>query len=294
VGRRSRIVGPAVVGDSVEIAEDCFLGSSVVMGGARLAKGTRVWRSILGPRVRLSRGECVSQSWVSPEGLGARAFGEPARAFAEVVVPSKEALRGCNWRLFSVLKRSLDILGSLAGLAATLPLYPFIAAAIKLETPGPVFFMHRRQTLGGKEFGCLKFRSMVQNAHALQSELPNEVDGPQFHIEKDPRLTRVGQFLRRTNLDEIPQLLNVLVGHMSLVGPRPSPDGENQYCPAWREARLSVRAGLTGMWQVERGPRTAGDFQQWVHLDTKYVREVSLRTDLRLLWKTIRQFLRLP
>jgi lipopolysaccharide/colanic/teichoic acid biosynthesis glycosyltransferase len=113
------------------------------------------------------------------------------------------------------------------------------------------------------------------------------VDGPQFHVENDQRLTRVGKFLRKTNLDEVPQFWNVLWGHMSLVGPRPSPDDENQLCPAWREARLSVRPGLTGMWQLRRTDRATGDFHQWIQYDTQYVREVSLRTDLKLLWETM-------
>jgi lipopolysaccharide/colanic/teichoic acid biosynthesis glycosyltransferase len=157
---------------------------------------------------------------------------------------------------------------------------------VKLTSPGPVFFAHRRQGLNGKEFDCLKFRSMRHGADALQAKLRarNEVDGPQFKIAHDPRLTPIGYFLRETNLDELPQLFNVLLGHMSLVGPRPSPDDENQLCPAWRRTRLSVKPGVTGLWQVLRSrqyPET--DFQQWIYYDVAYARHRSFRLDLRIL-----------
>jgi len=176
------------------------------------------------------------------------------------------------------------------GLAITLPLYPFLALAIKLDSKGPVFYIHRRQTLGGKIFPCIKFRTMCVDADKLRqaAAVQNEVDGPQFHVRNDPRLTRVGRFLRRTNLDEAPQFWNVLLGHMSLVGPRPSPDDENTLCPAWRRGRLSVRPGITGLWQVSRRrDPDAGDFHEWIHYDLEYVREQSLRLDVEILIRTI-------
>ena len=213
------------------------------------------------------------------------AGGEPGE-FASVVVPSRRHIRRLG--TYHVAKRLMDICGALIGLALTVPLYPLIALAIKVNSRGPVFFVHRRQTLGGREFGCLKFRTMVQHAERLQAEIRNEVDGPQFHVKHDPRVTTVGRTLRRTNLDEIPQFWNVLLGHMSLVGPRPSPDSENQLCPAWREMRLSVRPGLTGMWQVHRShERAMCDFDEWIQYDLHYVRTCSLRTDLKLLWQTV-------
>ena len=146
---------------------------------------------------------------------------------------------------------------SLAGIVGTLWLYPFIMLAIWIEDGRPFFFGHTRETLGGREFSCWKFRSMRKDAEKIKEQLkkPNQADGPQFYIENDPRLTRVGRFLRKYNLDEFPQFWNVLVGDMSVVGPRPSPHHENQFCPAWREARLSVRPGITGLWQVKRTRR---------------------------------------
>ena len=293
VSTGSRIVGPTALGESVEVGKGCFVGSSVVLRGARLPRESHVWCSVVGSRAKLEVGQHLSLAWAHQGGVTAYTPEEQEGGFESVVVPSRSALRKWNWRLSSALKRMVDIAGALVGLAVTVPFYPVIALAIKIESHGPVFFAHRRQTRGGKEFGCLKFRSMVDKAHALQSELKNEVDGPQFHIEKDPRLTRVGNFLRKTNLDEVPQFWNVLLGHMSLVGPRPSPDSENQCCPAWREARLSVRAGLTGLWQVERGARSTGDFQEWIHWDTKYANEASLRMDLKVIWKTLLRALRL-
>ena len=191
-------------------------------------------------------------------------------------------------------KRLFDIVFSLGALALTLPLYPFIALAILVEDGWPIFFAHRRETLRGREFPCLKFRSMRRDAEQIKAKLEaeNKSDGPQFFLEKDPRSTRVGSFLRSTQLDEIPQFLNVLVGHMSIVGPRPSPRRENQFCPAWREARLSVRPGITGLWQVRRTRAKGLDFQEWIRFDIEYVERMSWRLDLEIIWKTFRIVLR--
>jgi lipopolysaccharide/colanic/teichoic acid biosynthesis glycosyltransferase len=130
---------------------------------------------------------------------------------------------------------------------------------------------------------------MMPDADVTSEELRaiNEVDGPQFKVEHDPRTTLVGEFLRETNIDEIPQFLNVLAGQMSIVGPRPSPDEENQMCPAWREARLSVRPGITGLWQVSRSEDRSNDFQEWIHYDVEYVRELSFGRDMVIMGKTV-------
>ena len=188
-----------------------------------------------------------------------------------------------------VLKRTFDIAFSIFALLITLPIYPFIMMAIWLEDGRPFFFSHRRESMGGKPFGCLKFRSMRKNAEEIKRQLKgkNMADGPQFYIENDPRLTRVGKVLRKYNLDEIPQFFNVLVGHMSVVGPRPSPYSENQYCPPWREARLSVRPGITGLWQVRRTRRAGSDFQEWIKYDIEYVETRTWWLDMVIIWKTI-------
>lgn len=187
------------------------------------------------------------------------------------------------------VKRAIDIVLSAGALAATLPLYPIIAAAIYLEDPGPIFFVHTRETKGGREFGCIKFRSMRVNSEQMKQQLQaqNKADGPQFYIPNDPRVTRVGALLRKLQLDEIPQFINVLRGDMSMVGPRPSPYKENQFCPPWREARLSVKPGITGLWQVKRTRATGSDFQEWIKYDIEYVERQSLWLDFWIMWKTI-------
>jgi lipopolysaccharide/colanic/teichoic acid biosynthesis glycosyltransferase len=130
---------------------------------------------------------------------------------------------------------------------------------------------------------------MYTGAHLAQRGLIalDQTDGPHFKVDRDPRVTRVGRFLRATNLDEIPQLLNVLLGQMSLVGPRPSPFRENQICIPWREARLSVRPGVTGFWQVCRHDRSAGDFHQWIEYDLLYVQYLSFWLDVKILVATV-------
>ncbi|MHC4811364.1 MAG: sugar transferase, partial [Planctomycetota bacterium] len=184
--------------------------------------------------------------------------------------------------------RLFNILVSGAVLTAVLPLFPLIMLAIRLEDGRPFFFGHVRQTRGGRNFTCWKFRTMCRDAERMKAMLEREnvCDGPQFHIADDPRLLKVGRLLRRFHLDELPQLWNVLRGDMNLVGPRPSPDEENQFCPAWREARLSVKPGLTGLWQIRRTRAPMADFQEWIRWDMEYVERRSWRLDLWIMWRT--------
>ncbi len=187
-------------------------------------------------------------------------------------------------------KRAFDVVFSVGALVATLPVSAVVALAILLEDGRPIFYAHRRETVGGREFPCFKFRSMRKEAEAAKARLAatNQADGPQFFIEDDPRVTRVGRLIRKWKIDELPQFVNVLAGHMSVVGPRPSPYSENQYCPAWREARLSVRPGITGLWQTSRTRRKGLDFQEWIRFDLAYVEHASWLLDLRILWRTVR------
>jgi lipopolysaccharide/colanic/teichoic acid biosynthesis glycosyltransferase len=177
----------------------------------------------------------------------------------------------------------------LFGLLFTLPFYPLIALAIAIEDGFPIFFGHQRETLGGKHFKCWKFRSMRRDAEKLKAELQikNLSDGPQFYIPDDPRNTAVGAFLRDLQLDELPQFWNVLMGDMSVVGPRPSPFRENQYCPPWREARLSVKPGITGLWQISRTREVGADFQEWIKYDIQYVERQSFWLDMWIIWRTV-------
>ena len=192
--------------------------------------------------------------------------------------------------IHAAAKRIIDVVFASAALLALSPLLIAVAILIKLGSPGPVLFVHRREQKGGREFPCLKFRTMVADAHRQQRALykQNEVDGPQFNVPNDPRVTPLGWWLRGTNIDELPQLINVLLGHMSLVGPRPSPFRENQICVPWRQARLSVRPGITGLWQLCRSPdRSAGDFHQWIFYDMAYVRHFSTWLDIKILLATV-------
>ncbi len=188
-------------------------------------------------------------------------------------------------------KRLFDIVFSLFVLACTVPFYPLIMLAIFLEDGWPPFFGHTRQTRLGKPFKCLKFRTMCRDADRIKQEIleDNEVDGPQFFVKDDPRVLRVGAILRRFQIDEFPQFINVLRGQMSIVGPRPSPDNENQYCPTWREMRLGVRPGLTGLWQVKRTREPETDFQEWIRYDLEYVQHQSWRMDIWIILQTIKR-----
>lgn len=223
--------------------------------------------------------------------------------------PTANALRAGRWRTHAARKldttpafgaapmreprgrRVFDICFAGAALLVTAPIMAMIAAAIVLDDGRPVLFAHRRQTLGGEEFNCYKFRTMRRDAEALKEQLgqQNICDGPQFYIRNDPRETRVGHWLRRFHLDELPQFWNVLRGHMSVIGPRPSPEAENRYCPSWRRARLSVKSGVTGLWQVRRTRAEHADFQEWIRYDTEYVQRRSMWLDLWIMLRTVQQ-----
>ncbi|MCH8269671.1 MAG: sugar transferase [Planctomycetes bacterium] len=209
-----------------------------------------------------------------------------------VVTPRWRLAPRLRWgRTRRVSKRLFDIVFSSVVLLATLPMYPFVIGAILLEDGWPPFFAHRRQSIGGRLFPCYKFRTMCQDAELLKARLvaANVCDGPQFYLQDDPRLLRVGKFMRRYQIDELPQFFNVLLGHMSIVGPRPSPDSENQCCPAWREARLSVRPGVTGLWQIRRTREPQTDFQEWIRYDLQYVQSESWKMDIWIILQTIKK-----
>ncbi len=191
---------------------------------------------------------------------------------------------------YETSKRLFDITAALVGLILTSWIFPIVCLATLIEDGRPFFYGQRRETKGGREFSCWKFRSMRRNADEIKKKLQaeNQADGPQFFMVNDPRLTRVGRFLRKYNIDELPQLWNVFVGDMSLVGPRPSPRAENQFCPPWRDARLSVTPGITGLWQVKRTRRRGLDFQEWIKFDLEYVKKAGWRMDLSILLETVR------
>ena len=280
IDRVHRLSAGVWADEQADVAPDVeTIGPAWVGAGRRVSAQT----SVIGPAVLWddpgARPETQTVKWQELE---------PTQAFNRPVARKTQSVfyyRG---------KRIFDLVFITIALLLVLPIFPIILLAIFLEDGRPFFYVHRRETRGGRDFPCLKFRSMSTNADQIRAGLGdrNEVDGPQFYIANDPRLTRVGRVLRKFHLDELPQFFNVLAGHMSVVGPRPSPSDENQYSPAWREARLSVLPGITGLWQVMRTRRKGLDFQEWIKFDIEYVETASLSLDLWIVWKTLSRIIR--
>ena len=183
-------------------------------------------------------------------------------------------------------KRAIDIIGASCGIVLLSPILVGSAAAVRLSSPGPVFFHQEREGKDGKVFKILKFRTMVVDAENMKDELrsQSEQDGPAFKLAHDPRITKVGRYLRKSCVDELPQLFNVLAGDMSIVGPRPLPVNESQQCLPWQRQRLSVLPGLTCIWQA-RGGRNV-KFSEWMRMDIEYIHQRGFWYDLRLIVET--------
>lgn len=188
--------------------------------------------------------------------------------------------------IYNLSKRIIDITGSFIGLVLLSPILIIVGILIKLESKGPIVFTQKRVGKDGKEFDMYKLRSMVVNAEEIKEKLKeqNEMSGPMFKIKDDPRITKIGKFIRKTSIDELPQLVNVLKGDMSLVGPRPSLPNEVKDFETWMLKRLNVKPGLTCYWQVSG--RNNIDFEDWMKLDIKYVNERSFLLDIKLIFKT--------
>ena len=186
-----------------------------------------------------------------------------------------------------IIKNITDIYVSAVALILLLPLFLLITLIIKLDSRGPVFFIQERIGLRGRKFNLIKFRTMVQNAESVRGilEKHNEADGPVFKIKNDPRITRIGRILRKTGLDELPQLFNVVKGEMSLIGPRPPVEQEVIQYKRWHLRRLSVKPGITCTWQVLEN-RNDVPFEKWMHLDLDYIDNWTLKKDAKLLFKT--------
>ena len=209
-------------------------------------------------------------------------FDEDAIAIDFSEVLAKESI------FYSVTKRLIDIVGSLFGIILLSPLFLIVAILIKLEDPkGKVFFAQERNGRYPKTFKMYKFRSMVHNAEDLLKDLMdrNEQTGPVFKINDDPRITKVGKFIRKTSIDELPQLFNVLKGDMSLVGPRPPIPHEVDQYNSYQMQRLAVKPGLTCIWQVS-GRNNIG-FDEWVEMDIEYIKNRNLWLDIKLIFKTV-------
>jgi lipopolysaccharide/colanic/teichoic acid biosynthesis glycosyltransferase/dTDP-glucose pyrophosphorylase len=285
-----QIVGPAAIGADCFVGKGAVLREAILWNRSRVAEGNWIERTVVtrdssvGPRQHIQRAVVVKEQ-VQPAAVNLLEKDYNITTIASSM--PQPALTGQRRRRFyEISKRSLDIFFAVILLVPFLPLIGFIAAAIKWDSPGPVFFRQRRCGLRGREFFMFKFRSMVRDAAQRQDQLKhlNQVDGPIFKIENDPRLTRVGKILRKLSLDEIPQLFNILRGEMSFVGPRPLARKELKFDPAWSETRLQVKPGLTGLWQISG--RSDASFRDWVALDKYYAMHQSLLLDLKILFKT--------
>lgn len=301
VAQTARLYGPLIIHDDVVIEAGATVVGPCVLGcGTRIGRNAVVAQSVLGAGTEVAEGDSVGHALRLNGTIHVNTVSRQgevpglAATLPRMRQPERPSLRA--WlrprhptpQAYEYVKRALDFTAALAGLLLLTPLMLVVALLIKLTSAGPVFFGHDREGRGGRAFRCWKFRTMVADAHHQQRKLykQNQVDGPQFKMDRDPRITLVGNWLRKTNIDELPQLWNVVRGDMSLIGPRPSPFRENQICVPWREARLSVRPGITGLWQICRHERAAGDFHQWIFFDILYVRHVSWWLDLRILLGT--------
>jgi len=294
----ARILGPVVIHAGVSIADGAtIVGPSLIGAGAHISSGAIVASTLVGPESRVPRDRTLrDRVWFNdlddwdddaPDTLYharlERLNFEPETVRAVAAAPTVRHPWYPPW------KRGFDVAASLVGLALLSPVFMLIAVLIRLGGRGATFYRSEREGLGGRRFRCFKFRTMKEGAHGLQHLLKaqDKLDGPHFKLDEDPRVTSLGRFLRATNLDELPQLFNVLRGDMSLVGPRPSPFRENQICVPWREGRLSLRPGITGLWQVCRHDRALGDFHQWIEYDLLYVQQASPWLDLKILLATV-------
>jgi len=295
IPNKAKLFGKIFIDNDVSVDPDAIITGPTIIGrNVKIANGSVVRKSIIAPNMKLKSNQIIqykvitSQSQLSKNDL------------SSVIKPQQKQLQNNGfmiWPKFSYpayFKRIFDIIVSAIVLILFAPVLPIIALVVKLSLPGPVFFTDKRQGLYGRKFNCLKFRTMIVGADKIQAKLRvlNMADGPQFTMKNDPRLNAVGLFLRNTYIDEIPQFFNVLLGHMSIVGPRPSPESENTLCPYWRDARLSVRPGVTGLWQVLRTRNPGRDFQEWIYYDTKYIRKLSFGFDLWICLKTAGKMVR--
>ena len=293
IASRAQIIGPAAIGDGCNIAEDSIVRESILWRNVFLEKRARSEYSIIGEGLRIPEGkrlrnlvvvDNLSRSDINLIPQDYKIAGVAGNHLSQVLIANIN-----NW-IFNFLKRVMDISIAVVLLLILSPIFILIALAIKMDSksPGPIFFIQKRCGRNGKMFEMFKFRTMVASAEQIHVELLSrkDIDGPMFKMVNDPRVTRFGRILRKTSLDEIPQLINVIRGEMSLVGPRPLITEEMRFNLSWRDIRLRVKPGITGLWQVEG--RSEAPFYDWIRYDVEYVKNQSLRMDIKILFKTIK------
>ncbi len=282
----AQIIGPVTIGNGCRVGKGAMIRESVLWNDTTVGKKSGVLYSVVGPGVNTKAGS-IYKNMVLVESLKpcdlniAPSSGEPRKR----VGAGNKARNTLNYKAFLVIKRLLDIGFSLAALFALSPLMLLISVIIKFDSKGPVLFRQKRCGKDGKDFNMLKFRTMVQGADGLQQKYTSSIEGPMFKLPNDPRITSFGQFLRRSSLDEIPQVMNILKGEMSLIGPRPLVMNEMRFSPSWRDARLKIRPGLTGLWQIQG--RSTTSFHDWIKYDVYYATNQSLWLDIKIFFKTI-------
>jgi lipopolysaccharide/colanic/teichoic acid biosynthesis glycosyltransferase len=277
------IVGPSIIGDRCVIGQDSIIKESVLWPESEVPHDFSVEKCLLSGRAfsfekNLCREMILINGTPSLTGTPGAAKKPIKRqvVYRPIRTPASETV-------YLKTKRAIDITLSALGLISFTPLFALIAALIKLDSKGPVFFLQERNGEKGEPFRMIKFRSMVANAEDIQRDLwhLNEADGPMFKIANDPRETRLGKILRACKLDELPQLINVLRGEMSLVGPRPLSMNEMRFNPHWRDARLLVKPGVTGLWQMK--DKDSHVFYEWIRYDLQYVDERSHWLDFKII-----------
>lgn len=290
----AQIIGPTVIGKGCQISEGAIVRECILWDGASVSNYSHAEYSIIGETSYIPDNSTIKNMIV----LNGLRVGDANLIPSDYCIKGVAALsdsistRGSSHILYKIAKRIMDVFLSAAGIILLLPLFLLIAIAVKIDSPGSIYYMQKRCGKGGKLFNMLKFRTMIDNAENLQKELlsKNEVDGPLFKLSNDPRVTKLGRILRETSLDEILQLLNVLKGEMSLVGPRPLIMDEMKFSQSWRDTRLKVKPGITGFWQIQG--RSMAPFHDWIRYDTFYVKNQSLWLDIKILFKTIKVVLK--
>ncbi len=291
IAEGAQIIGPAVIGDGCTISEGVIVRESILWRDVTFEKRARSDYCIIGESLRVMHGERL-MNLVMVDDLRRGDVNLMARQYKLNGVGGKNFAYSVNNWIFNFIKRTVDVSISIILLLIMWPVFIIIAMVVKLDSPGPVFFRQQRCGKYGQLFNMFKFRTMIVTAESKQSELisQKDTDGPMFKMTDDPRVTRIGKSLRQTSLDELPQLFNVIKGEMSLVGPRPLVMEEMKFSPSWRDVRLSVKPGITGLWQVQG--RAEAPFYDWIRYDMAYVRQQSVWLDIEILFKTIKVVLK--
>ena len=298
IGDHAQIIGPSSIGNGSCVEDNVLVRESIIWKNTHLKSNARIEYSIVTDASTIPAGERIAHVAV----LQDKKYREDldftlldSTHDVKVVEDKSLGQNGAiatidfsafHFRMYQQIKRAFDFLAASLGLVLLLPFFCIIALLIKIDSRGPVLFTQHRCGKNGKEFAMYKYRTMYDKAGEMQDLLRvhNDVDGPVFKIVNDPRVTRMGKFLRMTSLDELPQLINVVRGEMSLVGPRPLVMDEMQFSPSWRDIRLKVKPGMTGLWQVSG--RSSMKFDGWITHDIEYAKKQSLLFDTKILLKT--------